>query len=94
MKDKGKNERLRRNINYITLNTEKIGIKRDIILKSAQFGVIALTGAFFMRLGDNFLEKFVLATPYAMLGGKRLQIIDEQRYKLRRINEELKSLKR
>lgn len=96
MKDKEKKEkeRLTRNINYITLDTEKIGIKRDIILKSTQFGVIALTGAFFIAVGDNLFDKLILATPYAMLGGKKLQTIDEERYKLKCINQEIKSLKR
>lgn len=96
MKDKEKKEkeRLTRNINYITLDAKKIDIKREIVLRSARFGAVVITGAFFIALGDNLLDKLILATPYAMLGGKELQTIDENRYKLKCINQEIKSLKR
>lgn len=86
--------KVKKGMNHLSLDIEKSSVIRDITLRSVKFGVIVITGAFFISLGNNLAEKLILATPYALAGGKNLRTIDEEIYKLRRINHELKGLKR
>lgn len=81
-------------VKRLVLNVEKDNAKKQIAIKSINFGLIVVAGSFFALFGNNLVEKLVLVTPYALIGGRSLQIIDEQRYKIKCINHELKGLKR
>lgn len=81
-------------LNRLVLNIEKRHAKKVITIQSINFGVIVVTGSLFALLGNSLIEKLILVTPYALIGGKNLQTIDKQRYKIKYINHELESLKK
>ncbi len=81
-------------LNRLVLNIEKRHAKKVITIQSINFGVIVVTGSLFALLGNSLIEKLILVTPYALIGGKNLQTIDKQRYKIKYINYELESLKK